>query len=136
MNALWGAGSDWWKGYDAQWRKVLELISTVDNVWSIAGDLHAGTVHRLDREGPLSRYWEILVGPGGPHFGNPIPALAETQPELREDYIPSDQFLFADGNRKATFITFDSDRDTVHIRFLGADTGEVVFETTLTQEPT
>ncbi|MDP6943322.1 MAG: alkaline phosphatase D family protein, partial [Myxococcota bacterium] len=96
---LWGAGSDWWKGYASQWQVVLDIIATVDNVWCVAGDMHVGTVHRLDREGPLRRYWEVMVGPGAPQFGNPIPGLAQLQPELAEDYLPSDQFLFADAGR-------------------------------------
>ena len=83
----------------------------------------------------MRRYWEIMVGPGGPQFGNPIPGLAELQPELAEDYLPADQFLFADAGRKTTFLTFDPATDTVHVRFHEADTGEIAFETTLTQEP-
>ncbi len=83
----------------------------------------------------MQRYWEVMVGPGGPQFGNPIPGLAQLQPELAEDYLPSDQFLYADAGRKATFMTFDPETDSVHVRFLEADTGELAFEVTLTQEP-
>lgn len=134
---LWGAGSDWWKGYASQRQALLDVIAdgAIDNVWFIAGDLHMGTVHRVDREGPMRRYWEIMVGPGAPEFGNPIPGLAQIQPEFAEDYLPSDQFLYADAGDKATLLTFDPEANTVHIRFLEAETGEVAFETTLTQEP-
>ena len=134
---LWGEGSDWWKGYAAQRQQLVDFIASeaLDNIWFIAGDLHVGTVNRVDREGPMQRYWEILVGPGGPAFGNPIPDLVALQPEHSDDYLPPEQFLFADAYRKATFITFDPTNDTVHVRFIFADSGELAFETTLTQEP-
>lgn len=132
---LWGAGSDWWKGYWSQRQQLVDAIAPLDNVWFIAGDLHVGTVNRVDIEGPMRRNWEIMVGPGGPQFGNPIPGLAELQPEEAEAYLPEEQFLYANASRKATFITFDPVADTVHVRFLDAATGEVAFETTLTQEP-
>ena len=93
----------------------------------------AAKLTRVEREGPLSQVWEILVGPGAPEFGNPIPGLAKLQPEFAEDYLPSDQFRYASSSDAATLVTFDPETDSVRVRFLDAETGQAVYDETLSR---
>lgn len=131
----WPSAADRWQGYASQRDELLDFITdqAIPNVWFLTGDMHAGLVSRVEREGPRRAIWEIMVGPGAPHYGNVLPGMVDFEPALREDVIPADQFAYASGENAATLVTFDPGNDAVHVRFLHAVTEETLYEATLRQ---
>lgn len=63
----WGGSADRWEGYAAQREKVLGFIDehALDNVWFLSGDIHVGTIMRVEKVGPRRKYFEICAGPAG-----------------------------------------------------------------------
>lgn len=122
---LWGFQADRWQGYAAQREHLLSFIDShnLDNVWFISGDIHLGTVMRLERQGPYRKYKEICVGPAGNI--NPLSlVLVPGQERNREVGFPSDQFLYAGGTFQATTLTFDPQSNTVKVVFVDPAQGE------------
>ncbi len=130
---LWAALQDRWQGYPAQREALLASIDDIPNVWFLTGDFHLGLVHRVEREGPRRRLWEIAVGPGG-NGNNPAALLWESTPENKELAFPKAQFEFCTGTPAATTLTLDPAADAVTVRFLDPASGDVRFEKTLRQE--
>lgn len=133
MPELWALAGDRWQGYAAAREELLSFIddNDIDNVWFLSGDFHLGFVGRIEPDGRRRRMWEIAVGPSG-NLGNPLGFLAE-QPEYREDVFPSSQFLYGRGRLAATFLTFDPLENQVHIRFVDAANGDVLFDRKIRQ---
>ncbi len=129
--SLWVFESDRWEGYMAQRDELLDFITDQDiqGVWFLSGDFHVGLVGRVDREGPRRKIWEVLMGPGG--NTNPIwgAYLDEIMP--REDIAPPDQFEFFTGEFVATTMTFEPRTNSVHIKFIDAETEEVLYQDTI-----
>lgn len=129
----WPFEEDRWQGYAAQRDELLDHLDAagVDNVWFLSGDLHLGLVGRVDPPGGARRNrWEILCGHGA-SYGNPL-ALAATRSETqRERFLPPDQFLHFNLDFAATTLTFDPADDSVRVRFLHAETEEVLFDRVL-----
>jgi len=125
---FWALTGDRWQGYQAQRDEVLDFITDSDlrNVWFLAGDFHLGFVTRLEPEGPRRNMWEIAVGPTG-NLGNPL-ALLIDDPEVGEEIFPRSMFRYARGALSATYLTFDPLRDTVRVRFVHAETDEVLYD--------
>jgi len=65
--ALAGNAADKWQGYAAQRAKVLDFVATsgIKGVWWLSGDLHFGSVGRVEASGPRSAMREVLMGPAG-----------------------------------------------------------------------
>lgn len=131
----WPAAGDRWQGYESQREEILDFITdnAVENVWFLSGDFHLGIVARLEREGPRSRMWEILCGPGG-NGGNPLGVAYEVDPYNRDEMAPPDQFKFFTGRYNSTLLTFDAASDSVHVKYIDGKTNEVMYEATLSQK--
>jgi alkaline phosphatase D len=129
----WPGYGDRWEGYPDQREALLDAITEggIENVWSLTGDLHAGLVNRVEREGPRAGLYEIMVGPGGPRTLNVLPTLVELAPDQAEVYFPSDQFIFRSGELSVTLLTFDPVANTVRVRFLDPETGEARYDEVL-----
>ncbi len=63
----WGGQADRWQGYEAQREQVLAFLDehALENVWFLSGDIHVGTIMRVEKAGPRRKYLEICVGPAG-----------------------------------------------------------------------
>jgi alkaline phosphatase D len=121
----WGGQADRWQGYAAQREKVLAFLDeqALDNVWFLSGDIHVGTIMRVERTGPRRKYVEICVGPAG--NVNPLTLVLEPgQEENRKIVFPPDQFLYASGAFQATVLTFDPKANTVRVVFLDPKKGD------------
>lgn len=129
----WFLENDRWQGYPAQRRELLDFIANeqIPNVWWLSGDFHVGAVMRVETEGPLRNNYEILVGPGANL--NPIAVVVEHDPDSKEIFTPVDQFRFFSGRFAATLLTFDPLSDSVHVKFVDAESREVLYEQTLSQ---
>lgn len=131
------AEDDRWEGYHNQREELLDHITTqnISNVWFLGGDYHIGVVAKVEREGPRSNLWEILVGPGGNHPPEVLANVLGSMEGNEEAIAPPDQFKYIAGKAAATLITFDPIEDTVHVKFVDPETEKVDFETTLSQDP-
>ena len=128
---LWSSlAPDRWEGYGKQRDELLDHIidSDIRNVWFLSGDLHCGVVGRVERTGPRRRIWEILMGPGAPKVGNPLPKLHELVPDQLDASFPPDQFVFGDSVEAATVLTFDPIKDAVHVVFVRASDQAVIYD--------
>jgi len=126
------AVADRWQGYPAQRKDILSFIedNKIGNVWWLSGDMHIGSVGKIDPEGPHAKMYEILVGPGAQV--NPITFLYEAaSKEDKEKYFPAKQFDYFSGDFAATLLTFDPWKNTVHVRFIHHETRKTLFEKTL-----
>jgi len=131
----WPAEGDRWEGYAQQRDELLDHITDtgIGNVWFLTGDFHMHYVARLEPEGPRSKLWEIMVGPGGPSFSNPLLGIAELEGTV-EQYFPANQFAHFERWTTATWLTFDPEAETVTVVMQRPDTNEVLYEATLTQD--
>ncbi len=127
-----GTPSANWVGFPRQRDELLDWIvdEAVRNVWFLAGEMHMGVVGRVELDGPRWRIREVLVGPGGPLGLHPAPATAALLPEEADNLFPPAQFEYYANTHSATILTFDPEADTVHVRFLHKETGEVLYEGT------
>lgn len=130
---LWALTGDRWQGYAEAREDLLSFIDDegIEGVWFLSGDFHLGFVARLEPDGPRRRMWEIAAGPSG-NLGNPLAFLAESE-EYREEAFPSSQFAYGKGRIAATFLTFNPVHDSVRVRFLDGETGEVLYDEWLRQ---
>ncbi|RLB56046.1 MAG: hypothetical protein DRJ42_04375 [Deltaproteobacteria bacterium] len=133
------AFNDRWEGYDSQRRELLDFIidNGIDDIYFLAGDIHANFVGRLEPEGtsPYARMWEITVGPGA-SGDNPLGALLEQGILMPQDVFPCEQFVFGSGRTQvATTLELDPLADTLRVRFIDALTEEVLYDDVLQQEP-
>jgi alkaline phosphatase D len=131
---LWDAVEyDRWEGYKTQRKKLFEMISQekIRNVWFLSGDLHVGTVARVDPTGPMSETWEILAGPGG--NDNLLWNVYQASEENKNIIAPEAQFPFFHGALTATLITLDPIKDEVRVEFIDAETEQVLHDKTYKQ---
>jgi alkaline phosphatase D len=131
------AYDDRWEGYGAQREELLDFIveNDIENVWSIAGDIHVGFVSRMaPQDTPYSHMWEITVGPGGSGT-NPLGDLWEIDYHMKALIFPCDQFPFAHGRTAVTTkLVLDPGADTIRVQFVDVLTDEVLFDDLLQQE--
>lgn len=142
MPELWALASDRWQGYAAQRDEILQFIddNNLQNIFFLSGDFHVGFVGRVQPEGPLSRLWEIAVGPSG-NLGNPLGGLVELNPEEYTPLVfPRPQFEYGKAALSMTTLEFDPFADAVRVRFIDPDGGEgggdlVLYDGTLKSQP-
>ncbi len=123
--ASWPARNDRWQGYQVQREQLLSFLdsSGVDNVWFVSGDIHLGTLMRIEATGPRRKYFEVCAGPAGNI--NPLAIVLEPGNEKNKpDFFPDAQFLYASGAFQATLFTFDPAANTVRVRFLDPKQGD------------
>lgn len=119
------AANDRWEGYPGQRDEVLAFINQhqITNVWFLSGDFHVCFVSRLDTGSDLaSRTREIAVTGGNE---NPIPEFLTQLDPPRFDYGVH--------RARACVLVFDPEADAVNVRFLDPQTGEDLYNETLTQ---
>jgi phosphodiesterase/alkaline phosphatase D-like protein len=125
--ASWPGRADRWQGYAAQREKLLAFLEAqaVKNVWFVSGDIHLGTIMRIDATGPRRKYFEVCVGPAG--NVNPLSVVIESgvQRDIA-DFFPPEQFLYQAGAFQATTLTFDPKADTVRVRFFDPKQSDAV----------
>jgi len=126
---------DRWQGYKKQRTEILEHISSnkLSNIWWISGDLHFGVVAKVDPEGPHSKMYEIMAGPGG-NRNILWPIYQKADAEERDKMFPKKQFMHLYGDSAATLVTLDPWKNTVEIKFLHHETGEILYHKTLSQD--
>jgi alkaline phosphatase D len=119
------AANDRWEGFD-QREELLDFIvdNGIENVWSLSGDFHVGSVSTLEQDGPYSAIREVLMGPGG-NQGNP--AWWAWEIGLTEMVAPAAQFDFFYGFEAATIMTFDPVDNTVTVEFYDGASEEDLF---------
>lgn len=125
--ASWPGRADRWQGYQVQREQLLSFIDAkaIDNVWFLSGDIHLGTIHRIEAAGARRRLFEICVGPAG--NVNPLAIVLEPGNEQnRGDFFPPAQFLYASGAFQATTLTFDPKANQVRVVFLDPKQGDLV----------
>ena len=63
--ASWPSRNDRWQGWQVQREQLLAFIDSkgLENVWYLSGDIHVGTIHRLEAMGTRRRFFEVCVGP-------------------------------------------------------------------------
>ncbi len=121
------AANDRWEGYPAQRQALLDHIDKHDikNVWFLSGDFHVCFVSRLEPSGnQLSRRTrEIAVTSGNT---NPLPEFLTL--------LDPPQFDYGVTKPRAVILTFDPQADAVNVRFMDPQTGEDLYNKTLTQD--
>lgn len=132
--ASWPGRADRWQGWPQQREHLLSHLEAkgVENVWFLSGDIHLGTLHRLEATGTRRRYFESCVGPAG--NVNPLSIVLEPGNERnRGDFFPPSQFLHAAGAFQATLFTFDPRKNSVRVVFIDPKQGDAVtFDRTVT----
>ncbi|MEW5848220.1 MAG: alkaline phosphatase D family protein [Myxococcota bacterium] len=130
----WALPGDRWQGYTHAREEILQFIEQngVQNVWFLSGDFHLGFIGRLEREGFRRTMWDVAVGPGG-NLGNPLAGLAEQSFENKENIFPEAQFVYGKGRLCMTLLTLDPLRDVVRIKYVDAETEEVLFDRELSR---
>ncbi|MDP1915560.1 MAG: alkaline phosphatase D family protein [Myxococcales bacterium] len=125
--ASWPGRADRWQGYQVQREQLLSFIDekALENVWFLSGDIHLGTIHRIEAMGSRRKFFEICVGPAG--NVNPLSVVLEPGNEAnRKDFFPPSQFLYAAGAFQATTLTFDPQANTVRVVFLDPKQADLV----------
>lgn len=123
----WGGQADRWQGYVAQREALLGFIESnaITNVWFVSGDIHSGTIMRVEKSGPRAGMYEVTVGPAGNI--NPLNLVLEPGQEANKPVVfPPNQFLYAGGNFQATTLTFDPKANTVRVVFIDPKAGDAV----------
>ncbi|HGG57561.1 MAG TPA: hypothetical protein ENK31_07180 [Nannocystis exedens] len=128
MPTVWDvAANDRWEGYPEQRDAVLDHINTnnIENVWFLTGDFHVTFVSRLEPEGDdlASRTREIAITGGRE---NPIPEFLTG--------LKPPQFDYGRHKARGCIITFDPMANAVNVRFIDPETGEDVYNESLTQD--
>lgn len=124
-DASWPSRNDRWQGWQLQRENLLSFIDSkgLENVWYLSGDIHVGTIHRVEAMGARRKFFEVCVGPAG--NVNPITIVLEPGNEAnRGDFFPPAQFLYASGAFQATTLTFDPNANTVRVVFLDPKQGD------------
>jgi phosphodiesterase/alkaline phosphatase D-like protein len=126
MPGVWDlAAFDRWEGYPAQRDALLAFIdeNLITNVWFLSGDFHTCFVARIEPSGGLTaNTWEIAVTSGN---SNPLPDIATGFSDPQFDYgvtVP-----------RGCILLFDPEANAVNVRFIDPDTGEDVYDQTLSQ---
>ena len=117
--------SDRWQGYEKQRDELLGHIADtgINNVWFLSGDFHLSFVARVGNKGAGKDLYEIAVGPGANLNPLGIPAL-----------FPASQFLHMSATIEvATTLTFDPATNEVHVRYIQASNGKVLYDKKLKQ---
>jgi alkaline phosphatase D len=130
---LYKSPSDRWEGYGAQRTELLSFIRerSIDNVWFLSGDLHIGLVHRVDREGPDAKLWEVCSGPAGQSSHDSGLFRPGNEAQYARAF-PAEQVVYASPNLAYTTFEFDPAASAVRVRFVDMN-GVVVFDRTLVQ---
>ena len=116
------AASDRWKGYPAQRQEIIDFVNSenISNIYWVTGDIHTNFVSHIQPDpgpGAGDRMREICVTSGN---SNPAALL-----------LQGSQFSYSTGSPRTVLLTFDPGANSVHVRFLNADTGAVEHEETL-----
>ncbi len=133
----WEFEEDRWQGYAAQRTRLIDFITSngIEDVVFLTGDFHLGYVARVEPEGAGRSIWEIAVGPGGSRSANPVPALVEGGLVDLQDGFPCEMFdYYSDATDVTTTLDFDPVAGTIHVRFVEALTGEVLYDNVLYNE--
>ena len=128
---VWPSTVDRWQGYAAQRRALLDFVTAegVGNVWFLSGDFHFGAVIRVEPPDAPRNFWEVLAGPAAT-TGNPV-VIIRDDPARREEWTPESRFVHFSGGWSATTLTFDPAADSVRVRFVDAETREVLYDEVL-----
>ncbi len=100
---------DRWEGFPAQRSRLLDHIADEDisGVLFVSGDLHHGSIGRVEAEGPASRIFDVLVGPTGSQLniaGIYLAGLGDQWVWSDADRTSSRFELYADGVARITFV--------------------------------
>jgi len=122
------AGHDRWEGFPEQHAELLDFIveKGIDNVWSVSGDFHVGSVGTATLDPPWNAVREVLMGPGGNR--NEGMWFLYNSLGLEEQVAPPEQFDFLYGMEAATLMTFDPANHSVRVVFIDAQTEDVLFD--------
>ncbi len=127
MPTVWDvAANDRWEGYPEQRAAVLDHINdnNIENVWFLSGDFHVTFVSRLEPKGEdlASRTREIAITGGRE---NPVPEFLTG--------LKPPQFDYGRHKARGCILTFDPMANAVNVRFIDPETGEDVYNESLTQ---
>jgi alkaline phosphatase D len=122
--------NDRWEGYQAQRQELVDYITEegIEGVLIVAGDFHCGGVARLEPEGPASRIFEVLAGPGA-NGGNPMAFLWQqgSEPERERMFAPG-QFQFLSHEMSTTLLDFDPAEGRVQVTFTNPEDEAVRYQ--------
>lgn len=128
MPTIWDvAASDRWEGFPDSRNELLDFIQDelITNVWFLAGDFHTCFVSRLEENGGLAaNTYEIAVTGGRT---NPIPDFLTG--------FDGPQFEYGVTVPRGCLLMFDPEANAVNIRFIDPETGEDLYNETLSQVP-
>lgn len=96
------------------------------------GPKEEGVVARIEADGPRSKLWEVMAGPGANKL--PMSDDYKTNESLRETLAPKSQFLHFDIYPAATLLTFDPLQDHIRIQFINAETDQTLYDQTISQK--
>lgn len=133
----WAADNDRWQGYRAQREELVGFIvdQGIEGVWFLTGDFHMGFVTRISVDEGARDIWEVAVGPGGSRGQNPIAAFVEDGFIDEQMAFPCEMFAYwSRATNVATTLEFDPVAGTVHIRFVEAETEEVLYDDVIWHE--
>lgn len=124
MPLLWDlAAFDRWEGFPTQRAELLGHIDAneIENVWFLSGDFHVCFVSRLEPDGDAlsARTREIACTTGNTN--------------ILGDLLPAGQFAYRSSQPRGVILMFDPEANAVNVRFLDPDTGEAVYDESLTQ---
>jgi len=119
---------DRWEGFTAQHAELLAFTvdKGIDNVWSVSGDFHVGSMGSVTAAPPWNAVREVLMGPGGNR--NEAMWFLYNSLGFEEQIAPPEQFDFLYGMETATLMTFDPANGSVRVVFIDAQTEEVLFD--------
>lgn len=128
MPGVWDfAAGDRWEGYPNSRNELLDFIqdNVVTNVWFLAGDFHTCFVSRLEANGGLiANTYEIAVTGGN---SNPLPAILTG--------FDAPPFEYGVTVPRGCILVFDAEANAVNVRFIDPQTGDDLYNETLTQIP-
>ncbi len=110
--------SDRWEGYRDLRSNLINSITNnnVEGVLFVSGDMHNGSVNRVNSSGPASMIFEIITGPAGSSPINP-----------HEENVT--QYLYTNKLKSATHFTLDSE-GFGEFAFLSTS-GEILFKSSI-----
>jgi len=128
MPLVWDvAAGDRWEGYPDSRGRLLALIddNLITNVWFLSGDFHTCFVSRIEPAGGLTaNTYEIAVTGGR---SNPLP-------DFLTGFDPP-QFDYGVTVPRGCLLVFDPEANAVNVRFIDPETGEDLYNETLSQVP-
>ncbi|MCH9686038.1 MAG: alkaline phosphatase D family protein, partial [Deltaproteobacteria bacterium] len=119
------AAFDRWEGFPASRNRLLDLIddNLITNVWFLSGDFHTCFVSRVEPGGGLiANTYEIAVTGGR---SNPLPDFLTG--------FDGPQFDYGVTVPRGCVLIFDPESNAVNVRFIDPQTGEDLFNESLTQ---